>query len=93
MTGPSQILRTLAAGGSRGHKLAGIICDLVAKGGQLGELIEYDHPDPALRRNDGAKCRRMPHEWLVRLDKAIETEAIDWLGAERIVEILLQGRP
>jgi hypothetical protein len=92
MAGLERLLWTLSAEGPRGFKLADIISDLVAKGGQLGELVEYDHPDRTLSKDGGTKCRRMRPEWLDRLGRAVETEAIDRLDADRIVEILLQGK-
>jgi hypothetical protein len=85
------VLRAIAAGGQSGSKVATIICDLVVKGGELGELDEYEVPDrepkvPPIKR------KRLPRQWLDRLAKAIETGAIERLSSERIVEILLQGR-
>lgn len=87
----SAILRAIGAGGRPGAKVATIICDLVVKGGELGELEEYEIPDrdpkaPPIKR------KRLPRQWLDRLARAIETGAIERLSSERIVEILLQGR-
>jgi len=86
------IIRTLAAGGRSGTKLATVICDLVVKGAPLGELDEWvrdpTNPDPAAL----IKRQCMPREWLDRLDKAIETGAFDLIPADRIVDIILQGQ-
>jgi len=83
------VMVTLAHKGRRGIKLATIICDLVVKGGQLGELDEWvpqaDPKLPPLRR------KRMPRVWFDRLDNAIRTGAFERLPAERIVDIILQG--
>lgn len=83
------VIRTLAAGGRRATKLADIICDLVVKGGQLGELESYR----AVSAGVAVDARRPPREWFERLGKAIETEAIDYLSIDLIVEVLLQGPP
>ena len=87
------VLRTIAAGGRPGSKVATIICDLIVEGGELGELEEYEMPDPE-NRDPAAppvKCKRMPRQWLNRLSRAIETGALERLSTKRIVEILLQG--
>jgi hypothetical protein len=87
------VLRTIGAGGRRGTKIATIICALVVQGAELGELEEYEIPDPDNPDPDAAlkKCRGFRREWLDRLRKAIETDAVDYLSSDRIVEILLQG--
>jgi len=87
------VLRTIGAGGRPGSKVATIICDLVVKGGELGELEEYEIPDPENRdpKAPPIKRTRMPRQWLDRLARAIETGAIERLSTARIVEILLQG--
>jgi hypothetical protein len=88
------VLRTIAAGGRPGSNVATIICDLVVKGGELGELEEYEFKDPTDADPDAkpVKRRRMPRIWLDRLARAIETGAIERLSTTRIVEILLQGQ-
>jgi hypothetical protein len=88
------VLRAIAAGGRPGSKVATIICDLVVKGGELGELDEYEVPDPDNRdpKAPPIKRKRIPRQWLDRLSRAIETGAIERLSSERIVEILLQGQ-
>jgi hypothetical protein len=85
----NRVLWTLSAEGPRGFKLADIICDLVVKAGQLGEL----EPCEIAVGGVAIAGKRAPRQWFERLGKAIETEAIDYLDADRIVEILLQGRP
>ena len=84
------ILQALADDGETAIKLASIITLLVRRGGELGELETYPHPEP-----DGAPrdCRRLPREWLERLSVAVERGAIATMEPERVVEILLQGRP
>jgi hypothetical protein len=88
-----RVLRTIAAGGRPGSKVATIICDLVVKGGELGELEEYEFKDPKADPDaKPVKRRRMPRGWLERLSQAMETGAIERLSTDRIVEILLQGQ-
>ena len=91
MNANASIIRTLAAGGRCGTKLATVICDLVVKGAPLGELDEWV-PDPSDPKAPPVKRQRMPREWLDRLAKAIETGAFETLPADRIVEIILQGQ-
>ncbi|WP_338826728.1 hypothetical protein [Bradyrhizobium sp. 27S5] len=78
--------------------LADVICQLVVKGAELGELEEYEIPDldaiaagvvdpPRLKR----RCLR--REWLARLVDAIELDAFSRLQARDIVDRLLQPRP
>lgn len=78
--------------------LADVICQLIVKGAELGELEEYEIPDrdaiaagavdpPRLKR------RGFRREWLERLGVAIEREAISRLPAQDIVLRLLQPRP
>jgi hypothetical protein len=94
----SSILRAIGAGGQVAEKLADIICRLVVHGAELGELEEYEIPDPDKPKPAPGEepttktCRTIPRQWLDRLAKAIETGAIERLSSERIVEILLQGR-
>ncbi|NEU95067.1 hypothetical protein [Bradyrhizobium uaiense] len=91
------IARCLAAEGPEAMTLAEVICQLVVKGAELGELEEYEIPDrdaiaagvvdpPRLKR------RGFRREWLERLGVAIELEAISALSADKIVERLLQPR-
>ena len=90
----ADVLRALAAGGSRGSKLATIICDLVVQGAELGELEPYEIEDPTRRGDPHApriKRKGFRREWLERLSKAIETGALDHLSTARVVEILLQA--
>lgn len=82
------LMGALAAGGDRGRKLADVICDLVVKGGQLGELHGYPYRDGA----EWKTGKRLPREWLKRLVAAVETGAIDDMPASKIVEILLLGK-
>jgi hypothetical protein len=82
------VLRAIGAGGPLGLRLADIICDLVVKGAELGELETYPYQD----HDEWQVGKRMPREWLDRLAKAIETGAIEHVSTERIVEILLQGQ-
>jgi hypothetical protein len=94
----SAILRAIGAGGQVAEKLADIICRLVVHGAELGELEEYEIPDPdqpkpAPGEKPATKtCRTIPRGWLDRLTTAIERGAIDRISTERIVEILLQGQ-
>jgi hypothetical protein len=83
-----RLLFTLSAEGPRSFRLADIIRDLVIKGGQLGELESCEVAAAGVV----VQAKHAPREWFERLDKAIETEAIDYLDADRIVEILLQGK-
>ena len=85
------VMITLAHKGRHGIKLATVICDLVIKGGQLGELelgewVSQPDPQEPMRQQ-----KRMPRVWLDRLDNAIRTGAFERLPAERIVDIILQG--
>jgi hypothetical protein len=82
------VLRTLAAGGRLGSKLAEIIQRLVLEAAQLGELESYQYIGAAGQLVTG---NGFPSRWLDRLDKAIETGAIEHLSIERIIEIMLQG--
>jgi hypothetical protein len=82
------VLRTLAAGGQLGLKLAEIIRRLVVEAAQLGELEIYQYVGAAGQLVTG---KGFPPRWLDRLDKAIETGAIECLSTERIIEIMLQG--
>lgn len=90
MTAPSALNRALVNGGRRGSKVAAIICQLVVKGGELGELDQYEFLDPV--SHETRIGRRPPREWFDRLSKAIETDAIEALSVDRVVEILLQGK-
>jgi hypothetical protein len=82
------VLRTLAAGGRPGGKLADVIQRLVLEAVQFGELESYQYLGV-----DGALVtgKQFPTRWLDRLDKAIETGALEHLSIDRIVEIMLQG--
>jgi hypothetical protein len=82
------VLRALAAGGRSGAKLADVIKRLVLEAAQLGELDSYQY------LGDGGQLvtgKQFPPRWLDRLDKAIETGAIEHLSVDRIVEIMLIG--
>ncbi|UGY14609.1 hypothetical protein HAP48_0039685 [Bradyrhizobium septentrionale] len=92
------IVRCLAAGGPPAMALADVICQLVVKGAELGELEEYEIPDldavaagvvdpPRLKR------RRFRRDWLERIFDAIELDAFSRLPARDIVDRLLQPRP
>jgi hypothetical protein len=84
----STVLRTLAAGGRPGAKLADVIQRLVLEAAQLGELESYQYLGAGGELVTG---KQLPTRWLDRLDKAIETDAIEHLSIDRIVEIMLQG--
>lgn len=88
MTAVSTLLRTLAAGGPIGLMLADIIQRLVLEAAQLGELESYQYLGAS---GELVMGKQFPTRWLDRLDKAIETEALDHLSIDRIVEIMLQG--
>ncbi|OKO73601.1 hypothetical protein AC628_23875 [Bradyrhizobium sp. NAS96.2] len=92
------IVRCLAAEGPEAIALAEVICQLVVKGAELGELEEYEIPDrdaaaagvvdpPRLKR------RGFRREWLERLGVAIERDAFLRMSAGDIVDRLLQPRP
>jgi hypothetical protein len=85
-------LRAIGAGGRRGTKLATVICALVVEGGEQAELEEYEIRDPDNPDSDAPlkKCRGF-RRVARSAAQAIETDAIDYLSAERIVEILLQN--
>jgi hypothetical protein len=88
VTLPSKVLRALARDSVIGLKVADSIRDLIIKGAELGELESYQY------LGDGGQLvtgKRIPARWLDRLDRAIETDAIDHLSVDRIVEIMLQG--
>ena len=82
------VLCTLATGGRLGSKLAEIIHRLVVEAAQLGELESYQYIGAGGQLVTG---KGFPTRWLDRLDKAIETGAIECLSIERVVEIMLQG--
>jgi hypothetical protein len=82
------VLRALAGGGGRGSKLATVIKRLVLEAAELGELETYQYFGD---RGQLVTGRKFPARWFERLDKAIETDAIDLLSVDRIVEIMLQG--
>ena len=82
------VLRTLAAGGQPGTKLADVIQRLVAKAAELGELESYQYLGASGQLVTG---KQFPTRWLDRLDVAIEKGAIDHLSIDRIVDIMLQG--
>jgi len=82
-----RVLSTLGAGGKPAIKLATIITELVRHAGQLGEL-SYQYADENGVLVHG---KRFSPRWIERLAKAIETNALDHLTVERIVEIMLQG--
>jgi hypothetical protein len=83
-----RVLRTLSTGGREANKLATVIQRLVLEAAQLGELEEYQYLGADGELVTGKK---FPSRWFDRLDKAIETGAIDYLSTDRIVEIMLQG--
>lgn len=82
------VLKTLAAGGPNGDKLADIIADLVGKAAECGELEIAQHMG-----EDGqlVRVKRFPSIWIDRLDKAVETGSLERFSADRIVMILLTG--
>ncbi|MBR1206977.1 MULTISPECIES: hypothetical protein [unclassified Bradyrhizobium] len=97
MARANAIVRCLAAGGAPAMVLAEVICLLVVKGAELGELEEYEIPDrdaiaagavdpPRLTR------RGFRREWLGRLSDAIAADAFSRLPARDIVDRLLQPR-
>jgi len=83
-----RVLATLSAGGRQATKLATVIQRLVLEAAQLGELEAYQYVSAGGELVTG---RKFPPRWLDRLDKAIETGAIDCLSVDRVVEIMLQG--
>lgn len=83
-----QLLGAIGRDGQLGIRLASIICALVVKGGELGELEEYQAAGPG---ETPRMCRGFRREWITRLAKALEKGALAHLDDERIVEILLQG--
>ena len=82
------VLRTLAAGGQPGAKLADVIQRLVVKAAELGELESYQYLGAGGQLVTG---KQFPTRWLDRLGVAIEKGAIDRLSIDRIVDIMLQG--
>ena len=86
------VLRALAGDDEIAIKLASIIALLVRRGGELGELEAYELPDPLGPDGSMLKCTRVRSEWLERLGVAVERGALARMDAERVVEILLQGR-
>ena len=82
------VLRTLAAGGQPGTKLADVIQRLIIKAAELGELESYQYLGAGGQLVTGKK---FPAWWLDRLGVAIEKGAIDHLSIDRIVDIMLQG--
>ena len=82
------VLRTLAAGGRPGAKLADVIQRLVVKAAELGELESYQYLGAGGQLVTG---KQFPTRWLDRLDVAIEKGAFDHLSIDRIVDIMLQG--
>jgi hypothetical protein len=82
------VLRTIAAGGELGTKLADVIKALVLEAAELGELDSYQYLGAGGQLVTG---KHFPPRWFDRLDKAIETGAIEHLSIDRIVEIMLRG--
>jgi hypothetical protein len=82
------ILRTLAAGGPPGAKLADIIQRLVVKAAELGELETYQYLGAG---GDLVTGKRFPPRWLDRLGIAIETGSIEIFTTDQIIDIMLQG--
>lgn len=82
------MLRAIAAGGERSDKLADVIKRLVLEASLLGEVDTYQYVGAGGQLVTG---KHFPPRWLDRLDKAIETGAIEHLSVDRIVEIMLQG--
>ena len=83
------VLRALSAKGERSLTIAAAICRLIVLGAELGELEQYSYFDGVEWRIG----RRMPREWLDRLEAAIERDVLGDLSAKRIAEILLQPLP
>jgi hypothetical protein len=86
------VLRALAGSDETASKLASVIVLLIHHGAELGELEAYELPDPLGPEGSSLKCKRLRSEWLERLGVAVERNALAAMDAERVVEILLQGR-
>jgi hypothetical protein len=86
------VLLALAADDETAIKLASVIALLVRRGAELGELEAYELPDPLGLDGSTLKCKRVRGEWLERLGVAVERNALASMDAERVVQILLQGR-
>jgi hypothetical protein len=86
------LLRALAGDDEVAIKLASVIALLIRRGGELGELESYQLPDPLGPEGSTLQCKRLRSEWLERLGVAVERNALATMDAERVVEILLQGR-
>jgi hypothetical protein len=87
------LLKALSGDGENAIKLASVIALLVRRGSELGELEAYELPDPLGPEGSTLKCKGLRSEWLERLGVAVERKALASLDAERVVQILLQGRP
>jgi hypothetical protein len=86
------VLRALAGNDEAAIKLASVIALLIRRGAELGELEAYELPDPLGPDGSTLHCKRLRSEWLERLCVAVERDALATMDAERVVEILLQGR-
>ncbi|CAL77396.1 hypothetical protein BRADO3619 [Bradyrhizobium sp. ORS 278] len=82
------LIEALARPDDDAARLADIICLLAVRGGELGELEMYGaaegQPQP---------FKRLRGEWLERLAVAVERGSLARMAPERVVEILLLGRP
>jgi hypothetical protein len=87
------LIQALASRSATADKLAAVICRLAVAAAELGELEPYEIPDPLHPPDGRLQCKRLRHEWLDRLTVAVECGALATMEVERIVEILLQGRP
>jgi hypothetical protein len=88
----TDLLQAIARDDETAIKVASIIALLVCRAAELGELEAYELPDPLGPEGSTLKCKRVRSEWLERLGVAVERGALAKMDAERVVEILLQGR-
>ena len=88
----TDLLQTLAGDDEIAIKLASVIKLLILRGAELGELETYELPNPLNPEGSALACKRLRREWLDRLGVAVERGALAKMDAERVVEILLQGR-
>jgi hypothetical protein len=82
------LIEALAQPNDDAARLADVICLLAVRGGELGELEAYGAAE-----GEPQPFKRLRGEWLQRLTVAVERGALARMAPERVVEILLQGRP
>lgn len=87
MADTSLVLRTIAAGGPQALKLSSVICKLIVTVAEreVDGLEKYQVVSFG-RTVNGA---RFPERWWPRLDRAIETGAIERLSVQAIVDVMI----